>query len=485
MSYQELTLIVEANYHLPEVYTTESPKHISQMLTLGALAFETIHCEAKKADHEELVLTLQEDAKKNYEPKLKAMIKELEKMAESSERQRLQFETQLATKADTLDSLKERLQQEQQQRLELEKRIREEERRNREEILKEKDQRLAAQDANIRTLSESIVQLKDQLLKTTTGSQTKGKHGEELVASYIHKAFSAVGRNEEFSLDDVGKEGHQGDLIMRWRGHKILWESKNYTKTVETKEVTKFLRDMEENPDISLGIMISLQTPIAGHHKAGGIDLEELRDGRKCVYINAMEKSADPIALLQSLKPFLEVFLEAKTLQTTESEQTDAELQRRLDRFEYQRSLMLRLLSGHQETVRDFKNALVNAKRKMDAQWVELEAQLKKAEYNVRLLVETINDNSMLDTPSAQGLPECFTHSSLEDYSEKDRTFIQEVMKHCEFDDDYVEESKILNALFKEMGHGEDAVKAIRQRVFKDTYWAKGATKVKGLRRKN
>lgn len=484
MAYQELTLIVEADFHLPQQYTTESPKHVSQMLTLGALAFETIHCEAKKTQNEELVQTLQEDAKKEYEPKLKALLKEVEKMAETTERQKHQFETQLATKTDTLDSLKERLQQEQQQRLDLEKRIREEERRNREEILKEKDQRISAQEANIKQLSEAMLQLKDQLIKTNTGSQTRGKQGEDRVADYIHKAFSAVGRNEEFSLDDVGKEGHQGDLLMRWRGHKILWESKNYSKTVETKEVTKFLRDMEENPDISLGIMISLSTPIAGHHKAGGVDLEELRDGRKCVYINALEKSADPVLLLQSLKPFLEVFLETRHVVADENQLSEAELQKRLDRFEYQRSLMLRLLTGHQETMRDFKNALVNAKRKMDAQWVELEAQLKKAEYNVRLLLETMNELSVVDT-EPQGLPDCFTHQSIEEYSEKDRSFIQDVMKHCEFDDDYVEESKALNALFKEFGHGEDAVKAVRLRVFKDTCWAKGATKVKGLRRKN
>ena len=84
-------------------------------------------------------------------------------------------------------------------------------------------------------------------------------------------------------MEEVGKEGHQGDLRMTWKNHRIMWEVKNYTRNVETKEVTKFLRDMSECKDVSLGVMVSLNSGIAGHTKAGNIDLEELQDGRICI----------------------------------------------------------------------------------------------------------------------------------------------------------------------------------------------------------
>lgn len=462
---KEIKLYVSEDYTVPSFFTGLLPEDTQQILTLASIAYESIQSEYNKSNNEAIYTTLQKEATKTYEP-------------------------QLARATELVASLKDRLQNETSARLETEKRVRDEERRNREDLLKEKDSRIQALETQVqqrlnvveqtfkdssRSLTDGFQTFKEQLLKTS-GSQKKGALGETVFSDFVQRVFGSVGLKETFSLEDVGKEGRMGDLKMSWKNHTVLWEVKNYTRAINQDEVNKFHRDMESNPNISLGVMVSLTTGITGHQKTGNIDLEELRDGRICIYINNFLNQEDPNNMLQSLKPFMETFLNhRKPLTVDETSEAKAQL----ERFELQHSILLRLIQNHQDATRKFKNTMANAKKRTDQIWIELTTEMRESENQVKLLLETILDKSWAKEESTEKqtltIPDyVFRHNSLSMYNDKERKFIEDTLKAFTFSEEYTSPSKIVKEIYKNLGYSSDQVDNMRPRVFQDNVWGKG-----------
>ena len=499
---QEITLLVPASFILPKLYLDIDPEATAKSLILGAHAYELMLAEGQKQTHEALFSSLQTKAAATYEPQLNELQERLEKEREAAAKA-LEKEVQKAVR------LKERLEEEEQRRRDTERRVREEERANREEICAEKDNRIHTLQTQLATKLGSVEQslkensravadqfqtFKEQILKTTAGSKKKGDHGEGLFRDILLRAFGSTSRNETFDIEGVGTEGHQGDLRMQWRGHRILVEVKNYDRNVESKEVTKFLRDMEESRDVSLGIMVGLYKGIAGHTKAGRVDIEELRDGRICIYLTEFMLHEDPILVLQSLKPFLETFLDyrTKTQKTTSRSATDIDdiesqdTETHILRLEQQKTTLLTLLQSHSQQVTTFKNTLVNAKKKNDQIWLELSAAMKKTEHDVKLLLSTILDTEFSAEDSATDtIPEFLVlETNLSLHSEKDRKFLQDTLKHFDIHEDFKTATKDIKEAYKSLGYSDDFISGARTRLFQGDVWPSGKKDVKYLKPK-
>jgi len=491
---QELILQVPGDFQVPHFFHTLQPSDIARVITLGTIAYETIKQEGNKSEHEAIFDSLKTEAEKKYSVQIKVLENDYTSQVEELEKQKQFLNTLVST-------LKQKIQSEETMRLDTERRVREEERRNREELVKEKDSRINSLESQVRSSLQSVEQsmkessrfltdgfqnFKEQILKNTTGSQKKGTQGEVVFEDYLHRVFGSVGIKEEFSLINVGAEGHQGDIRMKWKNHSLLWEVKNYARNIDQKEVNKFLRDMEENPDISLGVMVSLNTNITGHQKTGNIDLEELRDGRICIYVNCFLKNEDPTTFLQSLKPFIETFLQYRKPVSMEESN---EAQNQVERLEFQRTVVLRLLKNHQESTRKFKNVIANAKKKNDQLWGELTTEMREAENQVKLLLETILDSSMLSSDTYEEevevkLPEyLFRHTDINMYNDKERKFLMDTLKIFKFSEDYSINSKAVKDIYKEHGYSDHTIDNIRYRIFTDDAWEKGKTVVKYMKK--
>jgi hypothetical protein len=477
--YQEITLQVPADFQLPNLFQQVSAEQTGQILTLGAQAYRMIYQEGQKLQHETLFQSLKAQATAEYEPQL----------------QKAQAAAEQANQA--LATMKRRIQQEEEYRAATESRVREEERRNREEILKEKDSRIQALEQQVkqqiqgvelqlketsRTLTDSFQSFRESMVKTSSGSKNKGTMGETLFQDIVQRAFGTA-------IEYAGSEGHQGDLHMTWKGHKILLEVKNYERNVDQKEVTKFHRDMEEAKDMSIGIMASLQTGITGHHREGHIDIEELRDGRTCIYLSKFMSHDDPVLFLQGLKPFLEVLLVYRTNKAA-AEDGDSEARVQVSVLEQQRSILLRLVQNHQKATAKFKCTLVNARKKSDQIWLDLTTEMRETEHQVKLLLETLLEVSNPataenDTEQSDHLPGyIFKHTDLYQFSDKQRKFIQDVMTVFEAGEDYSLPKKDLKELLKSHGYSEDTVSKYAEQVFQEDVWGKGKKDVKFFRRR-
>lgn len=489
----EVTLSVPADYALPSLYSEAEPSTTAHMLTLGAKAYEILEAEGRKVEHDTLYSQLKQQAAEEHLPKLKGAedaLAEAHHKLSQNEKAHLEL----------AESLKRRLQREEQANQELEARVREEERKARAELLAEKDKQIADMREQVaaltkslkemdRSIQDSLFSFKEQILKSSTNSKRKGDQGEAVFADYLRRAFGSVARGEAFDVTNIGSEGHQGDIQMLWRAHKTMWEIKNYSTTVDQKEVAKFLRDMQEAKDVSLGVMVSMTTGIVGRTKPGNVDIEELADGRICVYLtNFMTETQDPVLYLQALKPFLETFLHHRTAATTQAaSDTDTDTKQLVERFESHRGVVMRLLKKHEEATRRFKNTILNAKKKSESIWLDIMTEMREAESNVKLLLETMLElDTDEDTKQTDGqtLPHyLFRNTDQALYSQKERKCLEELMKcGAEYHEDYSMPKKDLREALKGCGHTDDVLGKLLEQLFTEDAWNKGKPLVKYVR---
>jgi len=472
---QELTFLVPANYTLPTIFQELDPVSTGQALTLGAYAYQIMKQEGYRISNEALFLKIQKEAEAKFEEQVTAL------------------QTSSNKTNEQLKVYKERLGEEQERRLDTERRIREEEKRNRDEIMKEKELRIKsledqnrALDKSIRdssrALTEQFQNFKEQILKTNSNSKKKGDQGEAIFQAIVQRAFGNGSIGEDFNLENIGQEGHQGDLHMKWKSTKALLEVKNYDRNIDGKEVTKFLRDMEQGKDCQFGIMISLYTGITNHTKAGDVDIEILRDGRLCVYLTRFMHHEDPTLFLQSLIPFLEVYLKMSSAVQPSLDDEDTQLKRLIETFEQQRGMILRVVKSHDEQTRKMKLVLTNAKKKQEQSWTEIMGEMRECEHRVKLLLETILSDS--STPELNLPDYVFVNTDQSMYNEKERKFLSDILEAFEFDDEYRMTTMEAKDIFKKLGYNEDRLAELRPKVFHEDVWPKGKKEIKYLRPK-
>jgi hypothetical protein len=138
------------------------------------------------------------------------------------------------------------------------------------------------QTEEIRALSEYIRQ------KPTNNVKTKGNIYED---NFRAKLVAAYGGVAHFSLIHDAR-GHAGDWLMTYEDHTILWEVKDYDKSVPTGEVEKFHRDMRENAHVRVGVMVSRLSPITGKTSRGDREVEFI-DGKMLIYLSNFESMGE------------------------------------------------------------------------------------------------------------------------------------------------------------------------------------------------
>ena len=135
--------------------------------------------------------------------------------------------------------------------------------------------------------SQEIAKLSGNLTKRAANIKTKGSDYENEFGEKLKRSY---GLCRGFQLKDTHLgSGHEMDFAMEMEGHIVMWELKNYTATVPKAEVEKFLRDLKENPQAKIGVMISRSTDIYSKNQSGAI-LTEFDNDKMMIYINKFEE---------------------------------------------------------------------------------------------------------------------------------------------------------------------------------------------------
>jgi hypothetical protein len=135
--------------------------------------------------------------------------------------------------------------------------------------------------------TEEITRLSGTISKRGANVKTKGSDYEE---EFHEKLTRAYGLCRGFKLKDTRLGmGHEMDFSLEIEGQIVMWELKNYSGAVPKAEVDKFLRDLKENAQARVGVMISRATDIYG--KAGsGLMLTEFENDKMMIYISRFEE---------------------------------------------------------------------------------------------------------------------------------------------------------------------------------------------------
>lgn len=148
--------------------------------------------------------------------------------------------------------------------------------------------------------SELEEKLRKELGKATAAAASVeiGKQGEMKFEEMVEK-YTKWG-----PLQNTSKLNHHGDRACRIRGCEAMFEVKEYSNDVPSKEVDKFKRDMEEHPDFHLGVFASMNTNIS--KKAGNyLHMEWTSRSQLLIYINRLQSHS-----LEDIFGFLDICID-------------------------------------------------------------------------------------------------------------------------------------------------------------------------------
>jgi hypothetical protein len=135
--------------------------------------------------------------------------------------------------------------------------------------------------------SEEVSKLSSTLGKRAANVKTKGNDYEEQFGDRLRRYYGLM---QGFGLRSTGLgAGHEMDFAMDVEGHVVMWELKSYGSLVPKAEVDKFLRDLKENPQAKVGVMISRTTDIHGKQNGGSPMVTEFDGDKMMIYINRFE----------------------------------------------------------------------------------------------------------------------------------------------------------------------------------------------------
>ena len=230
------------------------------------------------------------------------------------------------------------------------------------------------------TQSAALNALTEQLSRKPTSSKAKGDAFEEQIVNELYETFGMCDGYELIHTATRGI-GHEGDIFMKLMDNKTMWETKDYGKDVDTKEITKFKRDICENKDVSVAVMISKYTKIVGKTSHGDLDIE-FYNGVMCIYISRYELMAQ--GTLRMLLLLFRLFWQNKrTLEMDDSKQTH-----------------MRIIMELQKTAEASKTEWILHKSRMEdaVSWM---GRLVKDNYmKLQNAVNVLNGTTVVDAPT-------------------------------------------------------------------------------------
>jgi hypothetical protein len=264
----------------------------------------------------------------------------------------------------------------------------------------------------IQKQSEEISRLSGHVSKRAANVKIKGSDYEEEFGEKLRRSY---GLCRGFKLKDTRLGmGHEMDFAMEMDGHAVMWELKNYGNIVPKAEVEKFLRDLKENPQAKIGVMISRGTDIYGKNGSGPL-CTEFDNDKMMIYINRFEEfcGEDENRVFQLLGSLFRIWWEYHREENNVFDRVEIirELEKAVEEVSKRRTEWRRH-KAHLDELGRWTSDLLE----------ESEARIDRLLKKVRNVEETVNDRP-LDVPEG-----VFRESG----EEKELSWIKSVMKVCE-----------------------------------------------------
>jgi len=276
---------------VPEIIATFSPEENFIMLKIGCeclregrnavvnMSQKEIYNKIKDETSEELKrleldIIVQQEMSKKMEQHIEKMYKgQVEKLEKQIEILSIQINEQENIKKNFIDKEVEKV------------------REKYDLLLQEKDK----QNQLNREVFDKASKIIDKNISKSSSSL--GEYGENIFdkLSETFKDFSG------YKIENKAKQGHKGDFHLFFDEFNVLVDSKNYSGSVQKKEVTKIESDLMINDNMNYAWMVSLNTNISGYDRFL-IDKKWITTdkGVKCIlFINNLLNNKEPQNILR------------------------------------------------------------------------------------------------------------------------------------------------------------------------------------------
>lgn len=310
--------------------------------------------------------------------------------------------------------------------------------------------------------SEEIAKLSGNLSKRSANVKTKGSDYEEEFGEKLKRNY---GLCRGFQLKDTRLGmGHEMDFSMNIDGQIVMWELKNYGNIVPKAEVEKFLRDLKENAQTKIGVMISRHTDIFGKSLHGHM-LTEFDGDKMMIYINRFEDfcGEDENRVFQMLGSLFRIWWEYHREENNTFDRVEVirELEKTVEDISKRRTDWRRHKAHLDEVIRWTSDLLDETESRLDS-------ILKKT----RGYEEVVADRPLV-------IPDGVFRDSGE---EKERNWIRSIMKVCEAGGE-IEVRELVELLGAHHKLSKDTIRSNVMSIIKDSaVIKKGVVKyIKGI----
>ena len=272
---------------------------------------------------------------------------------------------------------------------------------------------------------------------------------EKLISKTIVKTSIAIGDDGEqifeslsetfkdfsgYKIENKAKQGHKGDFHLFFKDFNILVDSKNYSGSVQKKEVIKIETDLTTNENMKFAWMVSLNSNICDYNRFPIMTKWITTDvGVKCIlFINNLLDHKEPRNILRQAWAICEDFHRL----TKSDDKEDGDLEKYIERNLKQKKQIENLQDRAAELRRGI-NILNNTLRHIDNDIIEMLSLVSDEFVNDKL---ALNDkiNSWWD-------------SNIEFLNDDSKLTSTEIWsKFKKENKEYVGENKITIELFKE-----------------------------------
>lgn len=165
--------------------------------------------------------------------------------------------------------------------------------------VKEKYDLLLEEKDRQNQLNRDVFDKAEKLLNKTSNksSISIGDDGEQIFENLADTFKDFTG----YKIENKAKQGHKGDFHLFFKDFNILVDSKNYSGSVQKKEITKIESDLTINDNMNFAWMVSLNSNICDYNRFPIMTKWITTDvGVKCIlFINNLLEHKDPRNILR------------------------------------------------------------------------------------------------------------------------------------------------------------------------------------------
>lgn len=315
---------LQRSYHLPAVYESADAETVQRCLTLGADSFAAIRELEESAAQgagaaaavARAVRSVEDKSAKTtwkLEQELERLRQERREVVEEAAKLRAEFAGLQATFQDRLEiarlsaaadaerraislesklgGLQEALNYMKGSEEERVQKLLEREAGRRAELLEAKEAVISVLKVEKERREVDLAAAQEALLArkgAKANSAIKGQLGEE--------EFAELAAGQGWRLERTAKESRSCDYRGEVRGMPVFFEIKAHERRVQSAEVDKFKRDMNEHPEVGAGVFLALHAGIVGSRVS--FWTEYTGDGRLLIFLSDVLSSGEEVTRL-------------------------------------------------------------------------------------------------------------------------------------------------------------------------------------------